>query len=271
MSTAAERWRRDLEAWAIPQHLLDAVPESPHGWPTHLWHRMQETESGESPTRVVLLDLLGEQGTLLDVGAGTGRASLPIAALGHPVTAVEPTPGMVEGLRHEAASRGLTVPVIEASWPAASSMTDRHDVVLSADVVYDVPDAAPFLEGLQAVARVGVVIEMGARHPWSPLTPYYRTLHGLERPEGPSSEDLAGVVAEVLGVEPRVQHWQSERGGLRFADLQELLDLYRRRLVLPVERRDELLDLLTPDVVEEDGWLCLARQRTEATLWWRIE
>jgi len=193
-----------------------------------------------------------------------------LAALGHSLTAVEPTPDMAEGLRHEAAARGLTVPVIPGSWPEAAPVAGRHDVVLSAHVVYNVPDPAPFLEALHGAARVGIVIEMGTRHPWLPLTPYFRALHGLERPEGPTSETLAEVVQEVLGIEPQVQHWQSGSGGIRFADLQELLDFYRRRLVLPVDRCDELLDLLTPDVVEENGWLTLARRRTEATLWWQI-
>jgi len=271
VTTAAARWRRDLEAWALPQHLLDAVPESPYGWPLHLWHRMQQDEAGESPTTAIVGDLLGERGTLLDVGAGTGRASLPIAALGHPLTAVEPKPGMVEGLRHEAGLSGVAVRVFESSWPESAAVVGEHDVVLCANVVYDVPDLGPFLEAFHGAARVGVVLEVGTRHPWSGLKQYYRALHGLDRPDGPTVGLLVQVVRETVGTDPEIRRWQRPVR-TRFADLQELLDLYRRRLVLPVERSDELLDLLAPDVVEEDGWLSLGTgHREQATLWWRFK
>jgi len=57
---------------------------------------------------------------------------------------------------------------------------------------------------------------------------------------------------------------------MRFADLQELLDLYRRRLVLPAERSGELADLLEPEIRDEGGWLTVgAPERPSCTVWWR--
>ena len=46
----------------------------------------------------LLQPILGESGRLLDVGAGTGRLSVPIAERGHQVSAVEPSSGMLARL-----------------------------------------------------------------------------------------------------------------------------------------------------------------------------
>ncbi len=267
---AAGRWASQLEAWAIPQHLLDAVPDSPYTWPVELWRRMQRDErTGATATLRVVLGMLGDQGTLLDVGGGTGRASLPAAAAGHPLTAVEPSPEMAEGLRSEAERLGVAVRVIEDSWPEAADAVGGHDVVLSANVVYGVARIGPFLAALHARARRGVVVELSPRHPRANLAPYFRALHGLDRPDGPTAELFVEVVAETLGVEPAVEVW-SRPSVMRFADLQELLDLYRRRLVLPAERSGELADLLEPEIRDEGGWLTVgAPERPSCTVWWR--
>lgn len=223
----------------------------------------------ETPTKRALERLLPSGGSLLDVGAGTGRASLSFAARAHPVTAVEPNPGMAAGLREEAAAAGVPVRVIEGAWPEVAPEAGRHDVTLAAHVVYDVADLVPFLRALHEAARVGVVLEAGERHPWAGLAEYYRALHGLERPDGPTADVLVEVVEEVLGVGLRVERWRSRRG-LCFADLQELIEFYGRRLLVPVERSAELADLLMPDVVEEDGWLSLGEEAGAVTVWWEI-
>jgi SAM-dependent methyltransferase len=268
--SAAERWREQLEAWALPQHLLDAVADSPYHWPAELWLRMQRGDATDTHTTRRVLGLLGPSGSLLDVGAGTGRASLPAAASGHRLTAVEPDPGMADGLRAEAERLGLAVEIIGEPWPEAAARAARHDVVLSANVVYNVADLAPFLEALHDTAGSAVVLECSPGHPRGNLAPYFRALHGLERPDGPTVDLLADVVAETLPVTPVVDRWMRETV-MRFADLQEMLDVYRKRLLLPPERTPELADLLAPDVEERDGWLTLGSPvRESCTVWWLL-
>jgi len=269
--SAAARWRAYLEGWALPPDLLEAVPDSPYSWPADLYRRRRRAEAGEPPngTTRLLLALLPAGGSLLDVGAGAGRASLPIAARGHPLTAVERNPAMAQALRSEAEAAGVAVQVIEGSWPEVAGGAGLHDVVLSAHVVYDVADLAPFLQALHEAARVAVVLEAGDRHPWASLIPYYRALHGLARPDGPTADLLAEVVAEVLGVMPHRED-RIRPSRMLFADLQELVEFYRRRLLVPVERTTELADRLAPDIVERDGWLGLGGEEGEATLWWRV-
>lgn len=270
--TAAERWREKLDAWALPEWLLAQAEESPYGWPQFLWRRrseMAESET-ETPTRRVLASLLGERGALLDVGAGRGRVSLPLAREGHRLVVVEPDAGMAAGFREDAGRWGVEARLIEGRWPVVADQVGPVDVALSAHVVYDVADIVPFLSAMSQVAGTGVVIEMSASHPWSDLAPLYRLLHGLDRPAGPTVEDLAEVVREGLGVTPEMESWERP-GHVWFTDWDEILEFYGRRLVIrPGERAARLRPLLEPLVVEDEGRLTVGDDRRRlATLWWR--
>ncbi len=271
--TAVDHWRAQLEAWTIPQELLDAVPWNPYEWPAELFARRDSVGSDraapERHTNTVIRRF--EPESLIDVGAGAGGSCLDLAAGGIRVTAVEPDAGMAEQLRSIAADRELAVDVVEAPWPAAAASVDAADVATCSHVIHNVPDPGPFLEAMQAAARVAVVIQEFETHPWAHLGPYYRDLHQLERPTGPTIEDLVAVVKETLGVEPTVERWS---GGppMWFVDRNELLTFYGRRLVVPVVRLADLEATLGPHIVElGDGRVQLEdRQKSMATIWWQV-
>ena len=75
-----------------------------------LWH---DCECGGYAVDLPIWErLAGErQGPVLDLGAGTGRVALHLAARGHEVAAVEVEPVLAEALRERAAARGLAVEV----------------------------------------------------------------------------------------------------------------------------------------------------------------
>lgn len=266
--TPADRWRSELEAWRIPEHLLAAADESPYGWSQRAWKRRSHAAStGPEPrTLTVIRSLLPHRGSVLDVGAGRGRASLPLADAGHRLIAVERDAGMTAGLRADAGERGLSVEIIEGSWPSAAVEIGAVDVVMSAHVVYDVHEIVPFLSAMQDHAHEAVVIELSDTHPWAGLASYYRELHGLERPDGPTADDLVEVIAWMTGEAPQVERWQ-RTGGLYFEDMEELREMFGRRLVLPRARWSELDEVL--DITEADGRLYVGdEQRELVTVWW---
>jgi len=270
---ATARWRRLLEEWALPDDLLAAVPDSPYGWSPELWKRREQIageQATETLTSAIVRSLMPVRGSLLDVGAGTGRASLPHAVEGHRLTAVEKNPELAAGLRQRAAERGLAVELIEGVWPNVATDVDLNDVAMCAHVVYDVQDVRPFLASLAEHARAGVVVELTPDHPWSGLTPYYRALHDLERPDGPTYRDFVSVVEQVCGVQPQVEVW-TRPGQVWFENWDEILDHYQKRLVLPRHRRKELRELLGPEVVADAGRFYVgSRERTLVTVWWRV-
>jgi SAM-dependent methyltransferase len=253
----------------IPQNLLDAAPQSPYGWPASLWRRRAAAALAadrQTPTLEVIARLAGPGGSILDIGAGTGRASLPLAQAGHPVTAVEPSETMLDGLAD--ASVGLPVTVVRGRWPESKDLVDAHQVAMCAHVVFDVADVGPFLIAMNERATAGVVIEMTDRHPWVHLGPYYRALHALERPLGPGWEDLVAVVHEVIGVDPAVEHWRRPTD-LWFESVDEILEFYAKRLLIGPDRWTELRALLEPDIVSGSGGYQVGTEsRDLVTVWW---
>lgn len=268
MSTA-ERWRRQLEAWALPAHLLAAVDDSPYRWTKHVWkgkgQRGLDADSG-TPTTAIVQGLAGEAGSVLDIGAGTGRSSFPLVLGGHPVTMVEPNPTMHSALRELVNDQ--TVAIVEGRWPDVANQIETHQVVMSAHVVYDVADVVPFLKAMEDKAAAGVVIEMTPDHPWAHLRELYLEFHQLERPTGPTTEDLVSVVGE-LGRELELERW-SRRSDMVYESTDEIVEITARRLALPSSRWPELAARLAPRIVGGPGDYQLGSlEREITTLWWR--
>ncbi len=260
-----------MEAWAIPDRLLEQADESPYGWPAELWRRrtLESRQRRETtPTTSLVAQMLGEGGTLIDVGAGTGRSCLPYARAGHRVVAVEKNAGMAAGLGKEAASEGLEVEVVVGPWPEVADRTTPADVALSSHVVYDVPGIAPFVRALHEHGRFGVVLEMTDVHPWTKMNHLYRAIHDLGRPEGPSVDDLVEVIVAELDLEVGVVRWE-RAPDLWFVSWQEILDYYGKRVVVPKARREELRPLLEESVTPWGDRLYVDEgPRSFATLWW---
>jgi len=74
---------------------------------------------------------------ILDIGAGTGRNTLPLARAGYPTDAVELAPALAALLREDAAKEGLPVRVLEANLfePSLGVEPGQYRVLLLAEVV----------------------------------------------------------------------------------------------------------------------------------------
>jgi SAM-dependent methyltransferase len=97
---------------------------------------------------------------VLDVGAGTGRVSIPLAELGCDVVAVEPASGMIQALRSKVGNMPLRVIAADgASLPVSSAVVD---VVVLSRVLYLVQDWPGVLR------EAGRVLKPGGRllHEW---------------------------------------------------------------------------------------------------------
>jgi SAM-dependent methyltransferase len=237
MPDALERWSAQLADWAVPAHILAGAPESPWVLPRSVFVRRvdQQLAAPRTPTHTAVLDGLAGGGTVLDVGAGAGAASLPCASAITHVTAVDTDAKLLAefGARAPVAHR-----LVEGRWPDVD--VAQEDVVVCANVLYNASDLPPFVAALSAHARRKVVVEMADAHPLTTLNPLWRHFHGVERPEGPTAEDALAALRE-LGVEPAVVRWHKKVSTQPF---DELVDVSRRRLCLPVERTDEVAALL---------------------------
>lgn len=111
---ASSRWSAALAGWAIPSHILAAAPVPPWGFPVEVFAQAarRALASPLSPTHRHIAEVLPEGGTLLDVGAGAGAASLPVAAAAGRLVAVDQDRSMLDALAEIAREAGLR-PVLE--------------------------------------------------------------------------------------------------------------------------------------------------------------
>jgi len=230
---------------------------------------VQLTDEGSDPLMRRLRRLTGASTSLLDVGAGTGRYAIAIAARAGCVTAVDPSAAMLAVLERRARKIGTTnVTTLQATWEQAQ--VERADVVFSSFVMTLVPDGAGFVEKLDAAARERVLLYLGAYSGDAFADPLWRHFHGDQRAPAPSYLDALGVLRE-LGIEPQVRVAEIPNRR-RFATLDEAVGTYRDWLLLPdtEEIRDELRGLLAVWLQGRAGALrSPLRSNAAAILEWR--
>ncbi|MFD6532125.1 class I SAM-dependent DNA methyltransferase [Streptomyces sp. NPDC060184] len=74
----------------------------------------------------------GPPGPLLDMGSGTGRVALPLAALGLTVEGIDASPGMTAQLRAKPGGSAVRVTLGDFSAPPAPEDTGRYSLVYAA-------------------------------------------------------------------------------------------------------------------------------------------
>ena len=252
---ALDRWRHDLEAWAIPEAILAQAEESPWIHPPVLFEVPNVIESTPSHQRAA--EVLFDGATLLDVGCGGGIAAMAHAQRLSKVIGVDHQSEMLVMFERNAAQRSLEVETIEGFWPAVAEKTAIADVVTAHHVLYNVADVGPFIKALDSHARSRVVLEVPALHPLASLSGAWRHFWDLERPVGPSAEDLIDVLTE-LGIDASLERFE---GTMRVeTDLDQAAHFTRIRLCLPASREDEVLDFVTRHRPPST--------RSLATIWW---
>jgi SAM-dependent methyltransferase len=93
---------------------------------------------------------------VLDAGAGTGFLSLACARLGHRVTALDLSSGMLDRLRVAAERDGLPVEVVEAA--AESPPPGPFDAVVERHLLWTLPDPGAALAAWRAAAPAGRLV-----------------------------------------------------------------------------------------------------------------
>ena len=269
LTALLDRWREDLAAWAIPEHITAAVADSPWVLPRQVFarraDRLRRDPGGPSFERA--WEALDPPGSVLDVGSGAGAACLPLAPRITTLTAVNADEEMLGLLAGRAGEAGLAARTVHGRWPDVGGQVGPADVVTCHHVVFNVPDLGPFLEALTGHARRRIVIETAVAHPLTSLNPLWLRFHGLRRPEGPTAADTIGILA-AMGHDPRHTGW-SRPAGADYGSMAELVEVTRRRLCLPPERAGEveaaLVELgINPGRPGDLG----SSGRDVVTIWW---
>src|SRR5580704_6957527 len=240
MDELLDKWRADLAAWAIPEHITAAVADSPWVLPRQVFARRADRLMREpaGPFYERARKALEPAGTVLDIGSGAGAACLPLAPYATTVTAVDTDKDMLTLLAGRAAGAGLRLHTVQGGWPDVAAQVTPADVVTCHHVVYNVPDLGPFLTALTNHARRRVVVELTTAHPLTSLNPLWLRFHGLRRPTGPTAADVLAIL-DAMGLRAGHTEW-NRPAEADYATARELAEVTRRRLCLPAERAAEV-------------------------------
>ncbi|HEY2907682.1 MAG TPA: class I SAM-dependent methyltransferase [Vicinamibacterales bacterium] len=109
----------------------------------------------------VLLNMVGEivGQTVLDVGTGTGRAALLLAAAGAKVTGVDASEEMLAIARQRAAQQGIELAFLAGDAHALDFGDRSFDTVVSLRVLMHTPDWRRFVAELCRVASRQIVVD----------------------------------------------------------------------------------------------------------------
>ncbi len=255
--SAVTRWAEDLAAWAIPEEILRSAPDPPWTFPVDRFSEAarQALARPPTPTHLRVAEVLEEGGTLLDVGSGAGAGSLPAIRPGCRLVAVDEDRRMLEALSGLAGDLA-EVETIEGRWPDVADRVGTSDVVVCANVAYNVADLDVFVRALTRAARQRVVLELTREHPQCRLSPLWKRFWGLERPARPTLRDAVEVVTEVLGHAPGIEEWDQPP---RLGDSSDPGEVawVRRRLCLGPDRDDEVAAELAGHALEPSGMATL--------------
>ena len=196
----------------------------------------------------------------LDIGAGAGRYALPLAKTVHEVIALDPSPGMLGGLRDGMAQHGIAnVRVVEGRWPDAVAdggplgNPGVVDIALIAHVGYDVEAIGLFLDAMERAATRECLAVLMERSPALIAEPFWPPLHGESRVALPGLPAFVDLL-RARGRDPEVSMLESSRRS--WASREEIEPYVRRQTwVAPGTAKDQRMQALIDEwlVTNDDG------------------
>jgi SAM-dependent methyltransferase len=205
MKDESEYWNR---RWQERRELLDKADagECARLWADPEAARRYAGDQEDDPggrIAMILEDLGPVSGyRILDIGSGPGSLSLPLAARGADICAVEPAEGMRQVFKEQAEAKGICrYRIIPRRWEEASleALGEPYDLVLAAFSL-GIWDLKAALEKMHSIARGRVFIYwFSGESSWQRTKrELWPLLHGQELPL-PPEEDLLGKLIKSLG------------------------------------------------------------------------
>lgn len=263
----AKHWNK--EQGLDPHRDPDAWRDKARSYYEHVQRRWVQPDS----SRTFVVNWLDSHpgSTAMDIGAGPGAWTVLMAQHAKSVTAVDPSPSMLEVLKENAAAAGLTnVQVVQAPWPEAR--VAMHDASLCFHAMYACPDLPAFISRMVAVTRrtcfLGLrvpthdgVMAQAARHIWG---------HDYDSTNFQVAYNVLlemGIYANVLMEDSGLwEAWTSP-------SLADALKDVKRRFGLPDQSEHDqwLHDLLKERLTVENGQYVWPRAVRSALVYWDVQ
>ena len=228
--------------------------------------RERRERDRDDPLMQFVLGNLRPENTVLDIGAGIGRWSIPMSMKASSVTALDALPGMLEVIQQNASDEGVSnIQTVQGDW--ATLELEAHDYTISSHAAYSSPDIAAYARKMERHSREACYIVMRVPKHDGVIGDLSRRIHGCwhDSPNfivGYNALLQSGINGHVI-MEESVRHWHNAR-------LDEALERAKRHLRLHDERHDgTIMDTLERRLVPRDGRYWWPDGMRSALVWWR--
>jgi len=213
---------------------------------------------------------------VLDIGAGPGTLAIPLAGMVRHVTAVEPSPGMIECLHENVRAGGFdNVSVVPKRWEdvdVGEDLEAPYDVVVASySLGFD--DLKGALQKMDAAANGNVYIFWFAdmKSPWQQnYGGIWERLYGVP-PKKDGNPNIVFNLLTQMGIFANVEVFPEEMTS-RFASLEDAVADQRHGLNIKSPEQEAVLrDFLANKLSKENGEYVMRNMSYRAKIWWKKE
>jgi len=188
---------------------------------------------------------------ILDIGAGPGTHSIPLALRGHQITAVEPAFGMVTTLQQRQTHHQLTtIDIIQKRWEDIDIHHDlphHYDIAL-ASFSLGMIDIQQAIQNMQECAHTVVLLWHVGVPTWEELyLQIWEKLHGYPYYPLPKSECLLNII-QSMNIHPQVT-LDKFSCFYRFETMQHACKYFESELNIITRQQKHLLHSLLDDIL----------------------
>jgi len=205
--------------------------------------------------------------TVLDIGAGKGRITIPVAKRVRHVTAVDPSEKMLAILKAYAEKEGVSnISCVNLPWEALDVGRSilPHDVVIASMSLFMV-DLEKELKKMDAAAKSCVYLFMSASK-WMD-DEMQKAVYGASIYAGSDPLYVFNMLYD-LGILANVEVWDYD-AEQSYANLDDAVTKSMEHYNLLPKKESALRDYLQGILVEDEHRLWLKRKRKVAMIWWR--
>jgi SAM-dependent methyltransferase len=220
----------------------------------------------DDPLMRFVLGRLEDDDTVLDVGAGIGRWSIPMARRCRKVTALDKLEAMLEILRENTSREKVgNIEALQGDWHEVD--LEPHDYVLSSHAAYASPDIVGYARKMETLAKKACYLVMRVPKHDGVLGELSARIHGRwhDSPNflvGYNALFQAGISGHVI-MEETGRLWHDET-------LENALDRVKRHLRLRSDEHDgPIVDALKERLSFRDGEYWWPDWMRSALVWWR--
>ncbi len=268
-----EIWKEKQKLHGLSKHSDD---------PSHNWNKRENAERYDSTSRSeydnrVQITIAGlnitKNSRVLDIGAGPGTLTIPLALQVKEITAIEPGEGMIAVLNERTKSEGITnVTSIQKRWEdidPASDLDGQYDVVIASLslTMYDIREA---LRKMDAASSGSVHLFWFVDMPfWERMyADLWEPLHGSPYHAGPKADCLFGVLYQ-MGIYPDVTMLPLAKE-YRFGSREEMLGFFQKRFGAKTPEQERIVDAyVTPQIRQQGDEVVISGDSTFSHIRWK--